>query len=393
MFKKIAFAIGVCLFSLMSFAQDNDVARALQEVEQNNNELKAFTNRVKSKQLEMKASNNLNNPEVGAYYLPFGTHNSGDYIEFQISQSFEFPTVYAARKNLIKQQNADLSLAFEEKRQVILLNAKQLCIKLIVLNKKLTIEQQRVEQAQKVFEQTKALFEKEQIGVLTFNKAKIAWMQEQFNVQKLELQQQNLLSELKNLNGGIELTLSSDNLALESVASQEAIWQEKLSAEPKLISLQQQDEIAQQELKLNKNLSLPNLTAGYNHQGIAGEYYSGVYGGISIPLFSNKGKVKAAKANLESQQIFTNVYMQQAKTDFVKQFNEYQLLQQKHKAYHETLEGLNSETLLFKAYELGEISFMEYYVELQFYREALNTMLDMEKRINLLQAEILKHQL
>lgn len=36
---------------------------------------------------------------------------------------------------------------------------------------------------------------------------------------------------------------------------------------------------------------------------------------------------------------------------------------------------------------------MEYYVELQFYRQAADTMLDIEKQLNLLKAELQKHQL
>jgi hypothetical protein len=55
--------------------------------------------------------------------------------------------------------------------------------------------------------------------------------------------------------------------------------------------------------------------------------------------------------------------------------------------------NLESEDLLFKAYMLGEYSFMDYYVELQFYRNASDKMLQMEKELQLLQAQLLKHQL
>jgi hypothetical protein len=61
--------------------------------------------------------------------------------------------------------------------------------------------------------------------------------------------------------------------------------------------------------------------------------------------------------------------------------------------YRNAMENLNSEQLLFKAYQLGEFSFMEYYTELQFYRNASNKMLQMEKELQLLQSELLKHQL
>jgi cobalt-zinc-cadmium efflux system outer membrane protein len=394
MFKKYVFAFGVCLFSLATNAQNNDVTRVLEEVEQNNNELKAYASKMESKQLEQKASNNLSNPQFETLYLPFGNHSTDDYKEFQISQSFEFPSVYAVRNNLINKQQKALELAYLAKKQDVLLTAKRYCLALIILNKKLTIEQTRVAQASKIFEQVKALFEQEQIGILTYNKAKIAWLQEQFNIRKIELERQNLLSLLKNLNGGRTIVLSIDKLDDNySLLGIDSLWSEKLNTDPFLISIQQKEAIALQAVKLSKHQALPNINAGYNQQGFEGENYSGFYGGIAIPLFGNRNKVKAAKANFQFQQSYSNVLSTEAKAVFENQYNEYTLLFAKYKEYKQTLDGLNSDALLLKAYELGEISFMEYYVELQFYRQAADTMLDIEKQLNLLKAELQKHQL
>jgi hypothetical protein len=76
-----------------------------------------------------------------------------------------------------------------------------------------------------------------------------------------------------------------------------------------------------------------------------------------------------------------------------KQYNDYQTLFKKYFEYQNTLGNLNSDKLLFEAYELGEISFMDYYIELQFYRQAYDSMLEMETQLNQLRADILKHQL
>jgi cobalt-zinc-cadmium efflux system outer membrane protein len=394
MLKKYAFAFCACLFSLFSNAQNNEVARVLEAVKQNNKELKAFASMLESEKLELQSGNNLSNPQLDALYLPFGDHSTADYAEYQITQSFEFPTVYAARKNLINKQQQSLALVLVAKRQAVLLDAKKHCVELVILNKALTIEQTRVAQAKQVFEQVNTLFEKEQVGILAFNKAKIAWLQEQFSVQTIRLEQQSLLAALKTLNGGIELTITSVEL-LESygLAGVDSLWNEKLRIDPSLISMQQKEAIALQEIKLSKHKTLPNLSAGFNHQGFAGETYAGFYGGIALPIFGNKHKVKAAKANFQFQQTYSNVQASTAKVAFEKQYHAYTLLLAKFEEYEETLAGLNSDALLLTAYELGEISFMDYYAELQFYRQASDTMLNMEKELNLLKAALLKHQL
>lgn len=393
MLKKYVSAFGVCLFALTINAQNNDVARVLKEVGQNNNELKAFASLMESKRLEDRSSNNLNNPQFDAYYLPFGNHSTTDYSEYQISQTFEFPSVYAVRNGLIKKRKRGLELSYQTKKQDVLLAAKKYCLELIILNKTWVIEQTRAAQASQIFQQVKALYAQEQIGILTLNKAKIAWLQEQFNIQKIELDRQSLLASLKTLNGGNSIALTSDkldnNYTLKGI---DALWSEKLKTDPTLVSMQQKERIALQELKLSKHKALPDINAGYNKQGFAGENYSGFYGGIAIPLFGNRNKVKAAQANFQFQKSYSNVLTTEAKATFERQYKEYNLLLSKYQEYKQTLDGLNSDALLLKAYELGEISFMEYYVELQFYRQAADTMLSLEKQLNLLKADLEKHQ-
>jgi outer membrane protein TolC len=376
------------------YAQSSGIASILQQIEQNNKELKALASYMESQQLEMKSSNNLPDPQFGAYYLPFGEHGTGDYTEFQISQSFEFPTVYGARSSLIEEQGVQLKLNYEAKRQEILLSAQQYCMELIYLNKRMPIENSRIEQAKTVFDQVQALFDKDQVGILELNKAKVAWMQEQFKVQKIESDKRNLLSMLQNLNGGNTLSFDQEEYITPlELDNKDSLWQNKLSTDPLLQQLKQQETIAQQQLKLSRNKSLPNLTAGYNHQGVSGSNYSGIYAGVSIPLWSNRNKVKAAISNLQFQESYSTSQTMQEYTTFDKQYNDYQILLEKFKEYQITLLGLNSDELLLQAYQLGQISFMEYYLELQFYRQAYDAMLQMENQLHQLKADILKYQL
>jgi len=183
----------------------------------------------------------------------------------------------------------------------------------------------------------------------------------------------------------LELPLQLQNL--------ETIWNEKLAKDPKLLELKANEATARQKITLEKNKILPNLALGYNYQGVNGNNYSGVYGGLSIPLWNSKNKVKSAQANYEYQQSNTKVANELLYSQFQQDYNQYQLLYKKYNEYQETLANLNSEDLLFKAYSLGEFSFLDYYMEVQFYRNATNEMLQMEKQIQQLQAQLLIHQL
>ncbi|MBL6447671.1 TolC family protein [Fulvivirga sp. 29W222] len=394
MYKDIVFVLCGCLLSLGGFAQSSSIESTLKQVEQNNQELKALSEYVESKRLELKSDNNLPAPQIGAYYLPFGEHSTGDYTEFQISQSFEFPTVYSARGSLIDQQSNQLALDYQTKRQKILAEAKSYCLNLIYLNKRLDTESIRVKQARQVFEQVQELYEKEQVGILELNKAKVAWMQEQFKVLQIESDIKNALLQLTNLNGGNEISFYLDEYSTTLLLTgKDSIWQEKQVQDPEMTQLKQLEVIAQQTLKLAKNKSLPDLIAGYNNQGVAGERFSGIYAGVTIPLWSNRNKVKAAQSQLNFQQTVTSSRTLQAHASFEKQFSDYQIMLSKFQEYEATLSGLNSDELLLQAYQLGELSFLEYYMELQFYRKAYDAMLDMQYQLYISQNQILKHQL
>lgn len=394
MFKKIVFAFSLCLLSLEASAQASDITRILEDVEQNNKELQAFSSLMESRQLALKAGNNLPDPQFGAYYLPFGDHNSGDYTEFQLTQSFEFPTVYGARKNLINKQQAQMELEYALKRQEILLLAKGHCLELVYLNKRIGVEQNRATQAKKVFDQVQALLKNEQVGILEVNKAKVAWMQEHFKIEQIKNEATNLMLLLQNLNGGIKVLFNrSDFMNSLALAPLDSIWKSKQQIDPFIQMLKQKEAVALQEVKLSKSKALPNLTAGFNYQGISNSNYSGLFGGVSIPLWSNKHKIKSAQASYSYQESSSEIQSDMHFTKLQKQYNNYQNLLSQYQEYESTLSALNSDALLLKAYELGEISFTEFYMELLFYRQAYDAMLEIENQLNQLKSELLQYQL
>jgi outer membrane protein TolC len=378
----------------MGLSQTNQTDQVLRAIEQNNKELKTFQSLMESRSLEYKASNNLPDPQASAFYLPFGEHATGDYSEFQVSQSFEFPTVYAARGNWIDKQEQQLELEYARMRQEVLLPAKKYCFELISLAIRKEIVQQRMQQARQVLAQVQVLFDNEQVGILQLNKAKIAWMQDQFQTEQIEIERSNLLISLQRLNGGQVIVFDQKVFTTDlKLGNADSLWQQKKAADPEIVASVGQEDVSLQQIKVEKNKLLPNLTAGFNYQGVMGSNYSGLYGGISIPIWSGKNKVKAAEAKYQYQQSKTEAVTTALYSTFLEQYNQYDLIFRKYQEYQSTLEGLNSERLLLEAYQLGEISFMDYYIELQFYRQAYDQMLQMEKELNLLKAEILKHQL
>lgn len=394
MYRYIVSVVCGILISMGSFGQDAGMEGILQQISQNNRQLKAYQSYIASQNLGNKSGNNLPDPQASAYYLPFGEHISGDYYEYQVSQQFEFPTVYAARSKRINEQQELLELEYDVMRQEVLLQAKKQLLELQILQQREELEQKRLEQAQQVYKQIQRLFDAEQIGILELNKAKIAWLQQQFEIDQIEIRIKNTLQELEKLNGGNPVqTEQIRSFEDTEVAEVQALWEEKQSADPEIQMLLARESLAEQQVKLEKNEVLPDLTIGYNYQGVKSSNYSGFLGGLSIPLWNSKNKVKAAEAYLEFAQANAGAETAELYTRFQENYQQFQLLKRKYEEYQDTFKNLNSEELLFKAYELGEFSFLDYYREVEFYRQAYNNMLEMQKELFQLKAELLKHQL
>lgn len=377
-----------------SSAQEKQWNEVLGQIRQNNQKIQAFEEYVNARKLDLLSTNNLPDPQLSGFYLPFGEHDTPDYTEFQLSQSFEFPTVYSRRSDLIDLQINQLGLEYEQLQQQTLLQAKDLIQQFIYLQQLKQVEEKRMEQALKVYRQTNDLYDSEQIGILELNKSKIAWMDDQFRLEEIANQMNRLLQKLEFLNGGHKVNLSGLSYNLElAIMPFDSLWQEKLTSDPVIKSFQLEDNISAARLNLAQSQSLPELTIGFNQQGIPGAVYSGAYGGLAIPLWSNRHKVKSARAQQNFQQINTLSKTNEIFSSVKNAYDKYQLLLRKYTEYVSVLKSLQNEELLWDAYRLGEISFIDYYQELTFYREAYNKMLQLELQLHQQKAELLKHQL
>ena len=155
--KYIVSAICGCLFFVNSFSQDKNIGELLNEIEQNNTELKGYQSFIEGQQLENKSTNNLPDPQLSGYYLPFGDNATGNYTEYEISQSFEFPTVYGSRSKWNDLKSIQLQTSYAKKRQEILLEAKTVLIELVFLQNRKAIESERRTQSKQVFDQVQEI--------------------------------------------------------------------------------------------------------------------------------------------------------------------------------------------------------------------------------------------
>ena len=155
-----------------------------------------------------------------------------------------------------------------------------------------------------------------------------------------------------------------------------------------LIWLKKEIEISQKKIELNRAMSLPKFQAGYMSERIVGQLFQGVSVGVSIPLWENKNKVKYANANaLAYESIMIDKksqYYNSLKALHTKAID----LQNNVNDYRSSLLSLSNSELLKKALDKGGISLINYILELSFYYESANKLLELERDLNKSVAEL-----
>lgn len=124
--------------------QAQTIETVLQSIEQNNKEIQAGLYAAEAGKLEVQTRNNLEDPSVE--YSPFYTDGVTGMAssELVVTQGFDFPTRYAARRRSGKSQQEVIDRQQQALRQEVLLRAKNLCLDLIGLNQeRLLLDERR----------------------------------------------------------------------------------------------------------------------------------------------------------------------------------------------------------------------------------------------------------
>lgn len=370
----------VALLASMSLAAQDNISSILFSIEENNTKLKALKEEMKAQKLGNKTGIYLSDPDVAFGYLWGTPSNIGTRKDFSVTQTFDIPTITGMKSRLANNKNQLVELQYASERINLLLEAKQYAIDLIYYNglkKELEI---RLRHAQTIADAYQQRLDRGDASILEYNKVQLNLSTVQGEMSRVEVERNTLLSELKRLNGGIEILLEENNYSPASLPADFEEWY--LSAEqknPLLQYVKQQIEVSRKEVKLNKAMRFPKFSAGYSLEKTLGQKYQGANIGISIPLWENKNRVKQAKAGV----IAAQTKEQESKQQFYNRLQNLYMrangLQQTAAGYRKSLQSLNNTDLLMKALDVGEINLLNYIVEIGLYYDTVNQTLAAER--------------
>lgn len=387
--------IATLITATLSATAQTSIEDVLSSVETNNKELQANRQLITAQKLASKLDNNLPDPSVSYVHQYGNREGMGIQGELVASQSFDFPSVYVQRHKLAKAKGESYDRQGAEVRQQILLQAKEICLDLVFLNQQKSLLDQRRQNA----EQLSALYEMRlkngDASILETNKINLELLNAKNEARMNEAARVAKLHELATLNGGVAINFTDTAyLPVEVPQSFVDLQQEAIPANRQLLTLQGEKSAALRQLGVSKSLWLPGFELGYRlNTATGGERFNGFLVGITIPLFSNRNNVKQAKA----QSLYTDLQIESTTTtvenELLQLYNQSVALKTSIDEYQSVLKSQNNLALLNKAIQSGQISMIEYFVDVTTLYQSMQNYMQLQNEYQKVMAQLYKHQL
>ncbi|MGL5785928.1 MAG: TolC family protein [Bacteroidales bacterium] len=387
--KRIKLLVSFALLPVVGFGEN--IETVMQSVEKNNLILKSYYQTKIADQRAEKASNNLMNPDVEASYQWGKPGSIGNKQTLTATQSFDFPASYYYRTKATDHRIKQRDAIFQQERISILLQTQNLCIEIIYLNQLVNEYQQRLEHAGQLFKSVQRQFDAGGVSILDLNKSRLNLMNAQSDYDQAKAGKEGKQLALTQMNGGISIDLSQDHFPVPSVPLDFNSWYETTTGiNPDLIAAQQESEATRRDLSLSKSNGLPKLTVGYTMEHLADELFQGAVFGVSLPLWENRNQVKQAKARMFAAEYQLQSKIIAQKAQYEELYKQLVQLDQNCKLYNETLLSMSNDALLLKAYQKGELSLLEYLIELSYYYDTKTKALELNRNVNMIYNEFMQ---
>ncbi|MEG2067874.1 MAG: TolC family protein [Tannerellaceae bacterium] len=386
-------ALTVC-FAFPASGQTR-VDEVLRSIETNNKELRANIQFTLARKIETRLDNNLPDPSVSYSHQYGNKEELGMQGELVASQSFSFPTVYREKGKLARTRSVGFDHEAAAFRQQILLQAKELCLDLVFLNQQQQLLELRLNNATELASLYAVRLATGDANVLEVNKIDLELLNARSEARMNRSARDARLQELAALNGGLPIAFADTVYApLEVALSFADLCREALPANLKLRSLESDRVAARRLVGVMKAQHLPGFELGYRlNTAMGGERFNGFLVGVSIPLFANRNKVKQAKA----QTIYTDLQLESTslvvKSELQGLYDRALALKTSIDEYDRLLKSRQNLLLLSKAIRSGQISMIEYFVEVSTLYDSMRNYILLQNEYQKAMARLYKHRL
>lgn len=351
------------------------------QIAQNNTTLKALHRQMQASVLANGSNLSLTDPEAEVAYLVGTPKGVPNRTNVSLTQSLDWDVLLGRRSALAKANNQVAYNDYRRAVQQVLTEADEQFTTLVYYNKlcgELLQRQTLAEEIERLYQQK---FERGDINQLEVNKVRLNASVCRADWARANNERQQILANLQRLNGGHAVAFTDTVYPLAGKALPPLVdFQSALAGSLAVQTAQAAVAQSEAEIKVAKAEGLPALTVGFQGEYIKQNNYSGLSLGFSVPIWGNsRKKIRKAEAELAANRLTVDDVIYQERAQVAKLYASAQQLQQAANALQKDMQLMNNDQLLRRSLELGQISLLDYLLELSFYYTARTSQLEAER--------------
>jgi outer membrane protein TolC len=163
--------------------------------------------------------------------------------------------------------------------------------------------------------------------------------------------------------------------------------------DPRRVALDYMVDVAQQNKQLVAHQGLPELSIGYESEKNDAEHFMGFRAGLSIPLWGNVGKSRAAKIKLNATQTEKQSQVELIQLEYDELYLKASSAKARLDELKQALADYNNLTLLRRSLESGQVSIINFFNEITFLYDITDRIMALELEYAKYYAELYRYEL
>ena len=390
-FKSIALAFTFGIAGVSAYPTDIDsiVAKLLG----NNVQLELSRRQSDAAVSELKTGNLLADPEVEFEFL--AGKNSERKYNLSVSQSFDWPGVYSARRHQIELEQQGLALGNEVEANEQRMALRALLIDITAAN--LVIDQLSTaeEGCNQLLETLEAEYKRGNVTVFELNKMRIEVADFKLQLAEARNNRENLTAELLAYTTDDEAAgRLTDGLSAFPLMELKPLAQYIELAEasaPSLLKARNEALAAKARRNVAVKNSLPGFSAGYRLSHEDGILFNGFTVGVNLPLWRASVERKAASAGEVAASFGENVEKIRIEKNIESAYKRARNLKNTISTYGEALTASDNAGLLERAYSSGAITLTELVLDINYFVQANVRYIELQRQYYNVLAELSRY--
>lgn len=376
--KRHLFLIAFLAAYMAAPAQES-VGNILEMVAKDSPRLKAASEATRADQADNARIRSLEAPEFEVGVL-WGNDNVGNRNDISITQSFDLATLSGKKGNLATALDLQSSLRYQAELTDVIYDARILLSDIVYYNNLIETLTSYQSAMEVLLNKTERSLMAGEATAMDMGKVRLQLSSARTATSMAVTERTALIESLRTISGHSDVDFTGFSFECDKPSGDIDSWLNAV-VENNPIMLYAESRVRSDELQLDidKMAWAPKLDVGYMAELARDEKYRGVTVGVSIPLWSNALNVRRSRAVVSQARADGEWQRQELMTRATNAWNRAHTLGRIASESQTALEQSDTRALLDRALEAGELSVLDYLLELGMYYDAIKENLKVQQ--------------